>query len=468
MQLQKQASSGKSVTEENIIPFPNSNDENIVVVDGNLARRTTGANNYSQQFTTSLQRAYSAGRNSAVLLLKISDFQLLVESFGHRLGQQISEVFASRLQKSLRQDNKAFVRLDDQVEQIAEDKFAIILDHLKTKAQVTMVAQRLIQRISGNYQILSHTLHINTAIGIAIYPTDTTDAQELMRYAHIALRQADASESTRFQFFNQQLLHRQRQQVEMAADLEKALAENRFLLHYQPQYTLDSNKIAGMEALIRMRAESGDIIAPDQFIPIAEDTGMIVSIGNWVINEACQQLRRWRDAGYDLPRIAINVSPVQLLDDEIINVISKAVARAGLQYSDLELEITERRMMENLQAVEHLLFKLSQKGVHITVDDFGTGYSSLAYIAHLPLDTIKIDRSFLYDIISDQRAARIVMGIIAMANTLELRVVIEGIETKAQQEFLQATGCHLAQGYALARPQSADAIASLMSLKNLE
>ena len=258
----------------------------------------------------------------------------------------------------------------------------------------------------------------------------------------------------------------QNEQNKKVLELRKAIEQNRFILHYQPQYAMENNRVVGMEALLRMQSEAGKLIRPDLFIPVAEQSGLIIPIGNWVINEACHQLARWQASDYQPVRMAINVSPIQLTDDAIIDVITQSVTDAGIKFSDLELEITERTFIENITVSARVLNQLSELGVRIAIDDFGTGYSALSYLTQLPLDVIKIDQSFVPKTPSDGKACRVIKGIVNLAKSLNLQVVVEGIETKLQQQFIASTGCEMGQGFGFSRPKDADQIESFLMAVN--
>jgi len=258
--------------------------------------------------------------------------------------------------------------------------------------------------------------------------------------------------------FSKDPRNRPQHQEWMAAELEQALLDNRFVLHYQPQYEMGSERIVGVEALVRLTTEDGDLILPDNFVPIAEENGFINRLGHWVIREACRQLALWRASGVGPLRMAVNVSPRQLSDRHLIDIIEDAITEFDLEYNDLELEITEQCMFDYLPLAKNILQELHDRGLRIAVDDFGTGYSSFAYLAELPLNVFKIDRSFLTKITTDGRARQVVSAMIAMARELDFEIVAEGVETEQQYQFLQTTGCNFCQGFGLARPDAAAAI----------
>jgi EAL domain-containing protein (putative c-di-GMP-specific phosphodiesterase class I) len=295
-------------------------------------------------------------------------------------------------------------------------------------------------------------------IGMALYPYDTTDPDTLLRYARVALREASPQRGEHCQFFDHEQLDRLRDRVWMAAEIEQAIEEDRVVLHYQPQYAIDTQRVIGVEALVRLQDTDGKLIAPDQFIELAEETGLIVPLGRRVLEEACQQLARWHCDGCRRLRMAVNISPRQLLEADFIEHIDQTVARTGIHHSDLELEITERQVVEYMAEVEQTLRALTRRGVRIAIDDFGTGYSSLAYLMQLSVHTVKIDRAFMAQIPDEARAGRIVNAIIAMARALDLTLTAEGIETPEQHQFLLEAGCELGQGFGFARPQNAEAI----------
>lgn len=449
-----------------VIPFPASGAGNSEggsaageVIDSAASRQVmlqrVEANYVDELLGRALRRVRAAGHVSTLMVLRLCKHRELEEAFGQQVGESLMQQGAQRIHECL--------RADDVLKQISDDEFAIVLDRVKRLDQVARVARRLVSACGGDYVIDDMSFSERAAIGIAVFPEDGQDCTDLIRFARIALRDADAGGMSGYRFFSEQMIEHQREQVCMFAELQRAVLEDRLQLNYQPQYALDGDQIVGVEALLRMVSESGELIYPERFIAHAEDSGLIVAIGHWVIREACQQLRRWHDTGFSNLRIAVNVSPRQLHDDQLLAVIEHAVASAGIAYSDLELELTEQSIVENLPLVQGLLHGLLEKGVRVAVDDFGTGYSSFAYLARLPVTTIKMDRSFLVDVPADARAGKTVAAMIAMARELDLEVVAEGVETPAQQAFLQAADCHIGQGFLLARPQTADVLDKLLS-----
>lgn len=415
-------------------------------------------NNRGKQLATALQRPLAQGQCRAIFIWRLVDYRDLKELFGNQVAEALQHRVAERLQHCL--------SMDDVIEQIAEDEFGVVINSANPVHKMSTIAQRLIEKCSGVYALEDECLHINALLGIACYDTDSRDPEELIRFARLAIRQRDDQSATPYHFFSKDHFDKQKHHLRMIVEMEQAIEQDRLLLHYQPQYDMNNNKqVIGLEALIRMADEDGKLIPPDHFIPLAEDNGMIIAIGRWVVREACQQLKRWHDDGHTHLRMAINVSPKQLVDVHLTELITQAVIENGLNYYDLELEITEQCLMENTAIAEQVLHTLSQKGVRIALDDFGTGYSSLAYLARFPLNVMKLDRSFLAKAPEDARSKQIISAILAMAEKLELEVVAEGIETDEQHQFLSDAGCPIGQGYGFSRPKLARELQSILNSK---
>ncbi|MEN8802010.1 MAG: phosphodiesterase [Thiogranum sp.] len=396
---------------------------------------------------STLQRLKAAGRPGALCVLRINEYRLLDETFGRRISQQLLQRVGNRL--------RAGLRGNDLLEQIAEDEFVLILDSQAENGQLAHIAQRLLMDCSGVYTVEGLRMHVNASLGIARFPMDASELVRLMRFARIALHETNPRSPSPYHFFSQKLFKQLQTRVWMAAELEEALDNGRFVLHYQPLFDIETRCTLGAEALLRLRTEEGELIVPDRFIPLAEEMGLIVPIGRWVMNEACQQLKRWQQQGFGHLRMAVNVSPAQLSDERFVEMVSEAVQQAGIDYSDLELEITEGQVVEYLPLIEKAFKELNDRGVRIAIDDFGTGYSALAYLTRLHWSTVKIDRSFLADIPNESSAGQIVAAIVAIAGELGLRVTAEGVETETQYRFLSDAGCHFGQGFGYARPQPA-------------
>ena len=405
---------------------------------------------------STLQRLKFEGRSGALCVLRLNEYRILEETFGRRIVKELSNLIGSRLRTSLRSNNL--------LEQISDDEFVLILDGLVDREQMVNIAQRLLRNCTGVYTLEGLRMHVKAKLGIAWFPEDANEPALLMRFARIALHETDPCSPTPYHFFSQKLLKQLQVRIWMAAELEDALADKRFELHYQPLFDIKTQRTLGAEALLRLRTEDGELIAPDRFIPLAEEMGLIASIGCWVVREACEQLKHWHRQGYTHLRMAVNVSPAQLADERFVDVVSEAVEGAGLAYNDLELEITEGKVVEYLPLIEKAFKELSSRGVRIAIDDFGTGYSALAYLTRLHWSTVKIDRTFLTAIPQESNAGQVVDAIVAMADELGLEVTAEGVETEAQYRFLAEAGCHLGQGFGYARPQTTEEFLRLLQI----
>ena len=394
-----------------------------------------------------LGRPRAQERVCAVAVMRIPEYRLFEETFGDAVGHELDGLIRERVHNVLR-DGDTMLRVD-------RDVYAVLLDDLSDREAVAAVMRRVRAAAGGAYRLEGLRLSLDAMAGVALYPENTTDAEELVRFARVALRHASGEAARDLQFFDPPMLAQLRERVLIAAELQRALDEDRLELYYQPQYAMDTREPVSAEALLRLRGEDGTLRTPDHFIGIAEETGLIAPMGRWVIREACRQLAEWRAAGLTMQRIAVNVSPRQLLDEALIPTIRGAVHDNGLAYADLELELTEALMIENLPTVTDVLREIDGLGVHLSVDDFGTGYSALAYLARLPLKRLKIDRSFVQGAVDDPRAGEIVRAVVTMARQLRLQVTAEGIETEAQHRLVAEAGCELGQGFLMARPMPA-------------
>lgn len=407
-----------------------------------------------QAITRLLQRTQASSSQAACLWFRAGEHGMVEETFGRQVGLELLGLVETRLRQSLRDSDLLY--------RMSSNEFAIVLDDIDTDA-AGCIAERLLERSNGIYQTAGLRLHVASSVGVALYPDDARKPHQLLRYARLALREINSQHATQCQFFSSSMLIRLRDRASMTAELVQALEQDRLVLHYQPQYAIDTQQVVGVEALVRLVSSSGELLGPGHFIELAEQTGLILPLGRWVIEQACRQLGYWRKAGLGHLRMAINVSPHQLRDDNLIEIIDQAVAGNGIRHSDLELEITENQVVEHLPQVEQTLRKLTDRGVRIAIDDFGTGYSSLAYLMELSINTVKVDRAFIERLPGDDRTARIVNAIIVMARELGMSLTAEGIETDAQHQFLLAAGCQVGQGFGFARPRPAEDIERFLS-----
>ncbi|MEM1190303.1 MAG: GGDEF domain-containing phosphodiesterase [Pseudomonadota bacterium] len=440
----------------NVVHLPRPEDDER---QGDSASQTEDTTPATGALHDSLQHVCEVSGAAALLLLRVGEYAEIVESFGYATGEMLDREIKDRLERCLRSS--------DWILTVGKGEYAIVLPKPTAQGELDQVCERLVAAAGGSYEFGEVTPRVSANVGVALYPADSAQLDDVLRFANVALRNAvaekNAGSSRSHCFFSQELLKRQRYKLWMEGELKRALTEERFVLHYQPQYSLDGSDIVGMEALVRMVTPTGALIPPNDFIGVAEETGAIVELGHWVIREACRQFAEWSETtGERLKRVAVNVSPRQLQDVQLPEVIARALGESGIPAAALELEITEGCMLELVPVTGDVLAKLRALGVRIAIDDFGAGYSSFANLARLPLDTFKLDRSFLTNIANDSRARQVVNAMIAMARELGYEIVAEGVETDQQYWFLQASGCHLVQGFGLGRPQEATVVRKLL------
>ncbi|MGQ3054396.1 MAG: EAL domain-containing protein [Roseateles sp.] len=402
----------------------------------------------------SLAAAARHGQVAAVLLIALDHFKELNDSLGHAVGDQLILEIVGRLQGSLREG--------DVLARLSGDTLMVLAPGLSSAHEAMPLADKLVREVSQLYAIAEQTLYCGCRIGVAVAQGSDTDAGQLIQQAGMAAHYARSFGRNSVHVYSGDLVQHVNDRFEIRARLQTAIAHREFELHYQPQMDLRRERISGVEALLRWNHPEQGQISPLRFIPIAEETGQIVAIGEWVMEQACSQHRRWLDAGLlDCP-IAVNVSGVQFLGDGFVNMVAAVLKRTGLPPHRLELELTESVTMETDGNTHDMLHRLRALGVALSIDDFGTGFSSLGYLKRLPIDKIKIDRSFVKDITHDSDDAAIALGVIAMAHHLRLRVVAEGVETAAQLAFLKRHLCDEIQGYYLSRPLPANELESYL------
>jgi diguanylate cyclase (GGDEF)-like protein/PAS domain S-box-containing protein len=384
----------------------------------------------------------------AVLFLDLDGFKHINDSLGHPVGDRLLQLVATRLQEQ--------VRDSDTVSRQGGDEFVVLLSEAEAWDNAAVVAKRITEAIAEPHLIGGKELHITTSIGISVFPDDGADAETLIKNADTAMYQAKEDGRSGIRFFKPEMNVQavQRQMIEQS--LRLAVEREEFVLHYQPKIDMTSGAVTGAEALIRWSHPTRGIVPPVQFIPIAEQSGLIIPIGRWVLREACRQMRSWLDAGLKLSSIAVNVSAVDLREDDFLDNVMAALEEAGLDPGMLELELTETVLMKHIGDTAAVLQTLREQGVRISIDDFGTGYSSLSYLHRFPIDSLKIDRSFVSQIGVELGGSAIVAAIISMARSLRLRVVAEGVETEAQLAFLDGLACDEAQGFYFSRGVAAD------------
>lgn len=411
---------------------------------------------YFQDFLGhALARAQRDKSQVSLLFIDLDRFKHINDSQGHEVGDQVLRIVASRLADQL--------RADDFVARLGGDEFAVILIHPPASRAASRVARKLNQVLAESFKLGQRRYAIGASIGISVYPDDGLDANTLLRQADLAMYQAKHRRSG-FEYFSKELNTVAQQQMALENGLRQALERDELALLYQPKVDLADGRVVGLEALIRWLPRSGNIIGPDQVIPVAEETGLIVPIGRWVVRAACIQWIAWRDAGLNPPPVAVNLSPRQLSDARLIEDIDAILKDTGMDPAYLQLEVTESAAMENPARTFDILDALRQRGLHVYIDDFGTGYSNLGQLKRMPVDALKIDKSFVKDVLTDSDDAEIANAIIRLAHALKLRVVAEGVETLEQVAFLKQNGCDEIQGYVISKPLPSGKVSELFAL----
>jgi diguanylate cyclase (GGDEF)-like protein len=383
-------------------------------------------------------------RRVAVLFLDLDGFKYINDSLGHAIGDKLLQSVSKRL--------VACIRSCDTVSRQGGDEFVVLLSDVQHPEDPAGLARRLLRAVGEAHCAEKHSLHVTTSIGISMFPDDGRDAETLIKNADTAMYQVKEDGRQGYQFFQPAMNARAVERQSIAESLRNALERHEFALHYQPKVNLSTGKIAGAEALIRWAHPSRGLLSPAQFIPIAEECGLIAAIGKWVLGSACMQARTWADAGFEAVTVAVNVSAMEFRGKKFIQDVLETIHETHLAPSSLELELTESVLMKHPESAAAILRTLRQTGVQVAVDDFGTGYSSLSYLRSLPIDTLKIDRSFVRHVASGGDEAAIVTAVLSMAKTLKLNVVAEGVETREELEFFRAHDCEQAQGYYFSRP----------------
>lgn len=389
----------------------------------------------------------------AVLFIDLDRFKTLNDSYGHDFGDLVLQSVAHRLQERC--------RLEDTLARLGGDEFLLILEQLHSPGVASQVAKSLLDSLKAPLILdEAREVYIGASIGIALYPRDGGNAHELIRNADAAMYRAKAQGRNTFSHYLPSLTEEARARFELERSLRGALSNGELYLHYQPLVDLPSGRCIGAEALLRWHSADHGQVGPDRFIPLAEESGQIVALGTWVLHQACRQASLWRTSGIALDTIAVNLSPIQFMQQNIVQVVRAALEASGLPGQCLELELTEGALMQHTAQAEQTLGELRALGVRISVDDFGTGYSSLAYLRRFALDKLKIDKSFLAGLPGDPSDCQLVQTIIALARNMRLSVLAEGVETVEQQAWLEAQGCDQCQGYLIGRPLTVDAFAA--------
>ncbi|MCX7091914.1 MAG: EAL domain-containing protein [Methylobacter sp.] len=408
---------------------------------------------FHDRLNMAILQAKRSRQNIAVLFIDLDNFKYVNDTFGHAKGDLLLQKVVSILKMSLR-ENDALARMGG-------DEFTVLLQDFNNREDVALTARRINDVLDNPICLDDHELYVSASIGISYFPEDGDSAAVLMKQADTAMYSAKNDGRKRFRFFQASMESYSIKRIEMEHHLRRALDHGEFRLFYQPQINLDSGQIVGAKALLRWQRTGVGLVFPDQFIPLMEETGLIISVGEWVLRTACIQCRSWRQSGHDL-RVAVKLSGHQFKQANLSTLVDEVLTGSGLQPRFLDVELTENVAMQHVEASLKTLAALKHSGVRISIDDFGTGYSSLSYLKQFPIDRLKIDRSFISDIADDPSAAAIVVAIIAMAHCLGLEVIAEGVETDEQLKFLRMHGCNDVQGYLLGYPVPAQEFTKLL------
>ena len=401
-----------------------------------------------------LAQARRNRRSLAVLFIDLDNFKTVNDSLGHHVGDLLLVEVADRL--------SAAVRQADIVARLGGDEFVVVLAEVASPEDASRVAAKLIETVNGAVAIEGRKLSVSPSIGISVFPGDGDSADDLIRHADAAMYHAKDSGRSNYQFFTPNMSARAFEVLNQEGLLREAIRKNQFVLHFQPQLRIADGQLMGMEALVRWQHPGRGLVGPDDFIRFAEARGLIAAIGRWVLAEACRQLKQWHDAGYVRVPVAINLSAIEFKQRDLVQAIAGALQATGLDPRYLEIELTESALLDPGKDVLEALAELKALGIGLAVDDFGTGYSSLAYLKRYPIDRLKIDRSFVRDILEDADDTAIVTAIIQMAHSLKLTTVAEGVETREQLALLQRLGCVEFQGYLVSRPVGAGEFETLL------
>lgn len=404
-----------------------------------------------------IQTLAQAQRNdwiAGVMFLDLDRFKVVNDTLGHHIGDELLRGVSERLGEC--------VRAGDTVGRLGGDEFAVILSDLSKTQDARLVAEKIMRAFDQPFRLEGREIFVTPSIGITLYPADATAPDELIKYADTAMYRAKELGRSNYQFYTADMNSRSLERLDLEYSLRRALERNEFLLHYQPKVEVKSGEMTGMEALVRWQRPGAGLVSPADFIPLLEETGLIVPVGEWVLRSACGQIKKWQAAGLRPLPVAVNISARQMQNAGLLEMVRGVLAETGVDPGLLELEITESSLMHNTESAVTLLQALKDLGLRLSIDDFGTGYSSLSYLKRFPVDALKIDRSFVRDVNTDRDDAAISRAIITMAHQLDLKVIAEGVEDRMQQQFLVENGCDEAQGFLFSRPVNADAIAAML------
>ncbi|MBL0708368.1 MAG: EAL domain-containing protein [Sulfurimonas sp.] len=410
---------------------------------------------FHDRLEQAIEKASKAGTTMALFFLDLDHFKEINDSLGHKTGDEVLKVVADRLEEN--------VRKKDTLARLGGDEFTIIIDDLKEGRDASKIAQKIVDVLARPIFIDENELYVSSSIGISLFPDNGNSVQDLLKYADSAMYKAKSEGRNNYQFYSSDMTELATQRVVMEAGLRAALKNEEFVVYYQPQVNALKEELIGMEALVRWEHATEGIISPAKFIPLAEATGLIVDLDRFVMKQAMKQISTWHEDGLNPGRLALNLAVKQLQQKDFIEFLKNTMLETGCKSQWIELEVTEGQIMTNPEEAIKILDKITDLGIELAVDDFGTGYSSLAYLKKLPIDKLKIDQSFIRDLPQDEEDAAITKAVIALASSLNLKIIAEGVETEEQKEFLIDNGCVYIQGYLYSKPIEAKDMELMLS-----
>jgi diguanylate cyclase (GGDEF)-like protein/PAS domain S-box-containing protein len=410
---------------------------------------------FNDRLSQAISLAERQSKQLAVLFVDLDQFKRINDSLGHSVGDRLLRSVARRL--------VACVRRTDTVSRLGGDEFLILLSQIEHSEDAAITARKILRAVAAPHVIDSKSLDVNVSIGGSTYPADAQNAETLVSYADVAMYEAKQQGRNSYQFFRTDMRARMATRVALERDLRCALGRNEFTLHYQPKVNFQTGQCTGMEALLRWQHPERGLLSAATFVPIAEECGLIVAIGQWVLLEACRQARAWSDLGLKVVPVAVNISAVEFRARDFLSGIRAVLIATGLDPQDLELELTEGVLMQDAESAVVTLLALKAMGIKLAVDDFGTGFSSFTYLRRFPVDTLKVDKSFVHEITEDSDGTTIVNAMINIGKSLKHRVVAEGVETRSQLDFLQRHGCDEGQGYYFSHPVTAEQVEKMFN-----
>ncbi|MCU7834358.1 MAG: EAL domain-containing protein [gamma proteobacterium symbiont of Taylorina sp.] len=409
---------------------------------------------FNEQIEQSIAATQRSGKKFVIFFMDLDGFKAVNDSLGHKTGDNLLQQFALRLNK--------IVRKNDTASRFGGDEFTVIANNITSLDQVITIAEKILHAFRQPIIIEKHTIFIGTSIGISVYPDDSEEAIDLIKHADTAMYQAKEAGKDQYCFYTDEMGEKAKQRIQLEYELRIAIEKDQLVLYYQPQYNLATDEIIGLEALVRWQHPQRGLLSPGYFIPAAEQSNLIVALGDWVLNTACHQAGNWFNNGKKPVQIAVNVSPKQFQQKDLIESIKQILRQNNMSGGWLELEITEESLVTNISQVVETLNKLKKLDISLAIDDFGTGYSSLTYLKQFPIDVLKIDQKFVREISSDPSDEAIVKAVIALAEGLEMTALAEGVETSNQKEILAKLNCPCVQGYLYNKPMPAEEVFLLL------